>query len=122
MAPRWRNRSSPSTIPGTGPPDFTGYWSHWNEEGHDPDQFVAPGRRDIASGNYPAIDVYDSLDPAVIDLHIQQSVDAGIDTWIVSWWGDDTEIAAILDRIAVFQSPLKVTAYYERIPGCHGQF
>ena len=93
-------------------PDYTGYWSHWNSEGHDPDQFVSPGRRDIASKNYPVLDAYDSLDPAVIDLHIQQSLDAGIDAWIISWWGNTEDIAAVLDRINALQSPLKVTAYF----------
>lgn len=102
-------------------PGFTGHWYHWDSEGHDPDQYVEPGRRDIAAIHYPTIGAYDSLDPCVIDHHIQQSVDAGIDAWIISWWGDDTEIAAILDRIDVLRSPLKVTAYYEFIPGCSSQ-
>jgi len=103
-------------------PDFSGFWGHWQEEGHDPDTFIQPGRRDIASKNYPMLDAYDSLDPDVIDLHIQQSVNAGIDAWIVSWWGDNTEIRTICDRIAALQSPLKIAAYYEKIPGCSEQF
>ena len=68
------------------------------------------------------LDAYDSLDPDVIDLHIAQSVEAGIDAWIISWWGVETEIRLILERIAALDSPLEVTAYYEQIPGCSDTF
>lgn len=101
---------------------LTGAWKRWGIEGHNPDTFVSPGRRDIASVNNPKLGPYDSLDPDVIDLHIQQSVDAGIDAWIISWWGVEEEIRLIPARIAALKSPLKITAYYEHIPGCIGLF
>jgi len=103
-------------------PFYSGYWGHWNGDGHNPDEFVDEGRRDIAAVHYPASDVYDSLDPQTIARHIEESRAAGIDGWIVSWWGqDDEEVAIILDYLEEQGSNLKVAVYYEIVPGCGGQ-
>jgi hypothetical protein len=37
---------------------------------------------------------YDSADPAVIDRHLHQAIAAGVDGFIVSWWGGDSGWAA----------------------------
>jgi hypothetical protein len=46
---------------------------------------------------------YDSADPAAIDRHLQQAAGAGIDGFIVSWWGSanawDANVAALEARI-----------------------
>jgi len=46
---------------------------------------------------------YDTDDPATIDRHIQQAVGAGIDGFIVSWWGGDNpwdaNVVALEERI-----------------------
>jgi len=103
-------------------PFYSGYWWHWNGDGHDPEEFVEPGRRDIAAIHYPASGVYDSLDSDTLARHVSDSLDAGIDGWIVSWWGQgDVGLATVLDHLEERGSSMKVAAYYEIVPGCGGQ-
>lgn len=65
-----------------------GYWFHWNHTGHNPDN-IRNGRRDIASPHYPVIppEEYDSMDPDVLYTHVKQAISAGIDGFVVDWWG-----------------------------------
>jgi len=107
-------------------PDYSGYWSHWNGAGHDPETFVEPGRRDVASIHYPVEGAYDSLDPDLIRQHIAWSEQAGIDGWIVSWWGQpgvgEDPVSTILDVVEAEETGLKISVYYETIPGCSDYF
>jgi len=58
----------------------TGKVFHWGR--------IAPANKDISeSRHYPLDGAYDSHDPALIDRHCRWAKQAGIDAWIVSWWG-----------------------------------
>jgi glycoprotein endo-alpha-1,2-mannosidase len=103
--------------------EFSGEWDHWNLEGTDPEKIDPRGMRKICSAHYPERGVYDSTDPEVIKRQLQQSHSAGIDAWVVSWWGQEYQqgsVEAILDTIEKAGSPLKITLYYEQVPGCRG--
>jgi hypothetical protein len=71
-----------------------------------------------ASTHYPALGAYDSHDPNVIDQHCRWAKQAGIDTFIVSWWGhgdySDRVMPKILDLCQ--RHGLTATIYYETIP------
>jgi Leucine-rich repeat (LRR) protein len=71
-----------------------------------------------ASTHYPALGAYDSHDPNVIDRHCRWAKRAGIDTFIVSWWGhgdfSDRAMPKILDGCQHYG--LTATIYYETIP------
>jgi hypothetical protein len=92
--------------------EFSGRWSHWED--------VRPAEKWIGSStHYPEIGAYDSADPAVIDRHMRQMADCGVDGVIVSWWGrradhDNRALETILDAAA--RHRLVVTVYYETIP------
>ena len=55
--------------------------AHWAQDGHSPPN-------DIASSYYPALGVYSSENPAVLDDQMQEIQRAGIDQIAVSWWGE----------------------------------
>lgn len=76
-------------------------------------------KKDIqASTNYPALGAYDSHDPEVIDQHCRWANAAGIDGFIVSWWGHndytDRAMAKILDGCQ--RHGLSACIYYETVP------
>jgi len=92
-------------------PGGNGRTVHWGQ--------IDPANHDISeSTHYPALGAYDSHDPAVIDQHCRWAKAAGIDTFIVSWWGhgDYTDLAMpkILD--ACRTHGLKACIYYETVP------
>jgi len=71
-------------------------WTHWGKarggplapKGTDPRRIgSAPGLRDIASCAYPLIGPYDSRRPEVVRWHVRLAKAAGIDAFLVSWWG-----------------------------------
>ncbi|MBI3179113.1 MAG: hypothetical protein HYZ27_05590 [Deltaproteobacteria bacterium] len=103
-----------------GTPEHSGGWRHWNDAGHDPENILAGGLRDIAAAHYPQYGVYDSLHPALIDRHLADAEAAGLTGLVVSWWGpagfEDRALEALLDRIEARASPLKVAVYYEQVP------
>lgn len=71
----------------------------------------------------PAGGLYDSLSPEVIDRHLEESRRAGIDGWIVSWWGPGHEtdaLALIINEVQQKDPGFKIAVYYEMIPGCRG--
>lgn len=79
---------------------------------------VNPDNKSIdSSTHYPALGAYDSHDPEVIRTHIRQAKDAGIDAFIVSWWGkgtfEDEAMRPILDGCAA--GGLKACIYYEQV-------
>ena len=59
------------------------YW-HWNQNDHIPPD-------DIASDYYPELGPYSSLDPTIIDQHMQWIHKAGVGVIIVSWWGQNRQ-------------------------------
>ena len=42
---------------------------------------------DVHSPFYPAKGCYSSMDPDVLDSHVAEALDAGINVLVVSWWG-----------------------------------
>jgi len=70
-----------------------GSYAHWSQYGHLPPN-------DISSVYYPALGVYSSDDPAVLDDQMAEIERAGIDEIAVSWWGkgspEDQRLPAVL--------------------------
>ncbi|MGC9318937.1 MAG: glycoside hydrolase family 99-like domain-containing protein [Armatimonadota bacterium] len=95
-----------------GTPEFEHGWRHWNA--------VDFANRDIkASTHYPLIGPYDSQDPEVIDLHIDQAQRSGVDCFIATWWGrgdyTDEAFDLLLDRAR--PKGFEATVYWETVPG-----
>lgn len=84
----------PSTEPL--PPSVLAFYYPWYQAGD------WTGGMPIAADNVNPTP-YDSADPATIDRHIQQAIGAGIDGFIVSWWGADIpwddNVVALEERI-----------------------
>ncbi len=98
------------TPTGPGGKAHGGEFIHW--EG------VNADKRSIESStHYPVTDAYDSYDPDVIWRHVQQAKQAGIDAFIVSWWGkgtfEDGVVRPILDGCAA--GGVKACIYYEQV-------
>lgn len=104
----------------------TGRWRKWNHSVtdtrtdqvlgfHDPARPTGSGRLDIGAAHYPVNGPYDSRDPAVIRRQIQEARAAGLDGFIVSWWGleseEDLTFRVMLD-VAAHEGFL-LTIYYE---------
>jgi len=76
-------------------------------------------RNDIkASTHYPVLGAYDSHDPKLIDRHCRWAKDAGIDTFIVSWWGHGHYTDRAMDKIldGCERHGLNACIYYETVP------
>ena len=99
--------------PWYGSQEYSGRWVHWQD--------VEPAKKAIGSStNYPVIGAYDSTDPELIDRHMRQMAEAGIDGVIASWWGrraerDNLALGRILDSAA--KHGRVVTVYHEVIHG-----
>jgi glycoprotein endo-alpha-1,2-mannosidase len=92
-------------------PGGAGRMVHWGR--------VDAVNKDIqASTHYPQLGAYDSHNPEVIDQHCRWAKEAGIDTFIVSWWGHnhytDRAIEKILDGCGRYG--LSACIYYETVP------
>lgn len=92
-------------------PGGAGQVRHWGR--------IDAARKDIeASTHYPALGAYDSHDLKVIEQHCRWAKEAGIDGWIVSWWGhgkyEDKAMGPILD--ACRKHGLEACIYYETVP------
>jgi hypothetical protein len=55
-------------------------WFHWRNDGHKPPE-------DIAANYYPSRGPYSSHDFTVLQQHMADIHNAGVDTIIISWWG-----------------------------------
>jgi glycoprotein endo-alpha-1,2-mannosidase len=101
-------------------------WRHWNHarlalpEGrilgfHDPRREAGPGRLDLGATHYPAGGPYDSRDPRLARGQIEAARAAGLDGFVVSWWGRESEetagFAALL--AAARGTGLRLAPYYE---------
>lgn len=98
----------------------TGSWRHWQEGGHNPDEFLGQ-RRDIGAAHYPVHGPYDSKNRSLTASHFELAEEAGIDGFIVSWWGSDTfeneAFRLMLDVAEEIDTPVNLTIYYEECPG-----
>jgi len=92
-------------------PGGAGKTVHW---GH-----IDAANKDIeASTHYPALGAYDSHDPKVLEQHCLWAKDAGIDTFIVSWWGHNHYTDRAMDKIldSCQRHGLTACIYYETVP------
>jgi glycoprotein endo-alpha-1,2-mannosidase len=104
----------------------TGRWRHWNHARlempaervlgfHDPRRVAGPGRLDIGATHYPEGGPYDSRDPARIRAQMLLARAAGLDGFVVSWWGRESEealgLAALFDHAG--EAGLVLAPYYE---------
>jgi hypothetical protein len=103
--------------PWYGTPNVSGYWFHWNDAMHNPDNFL-DGRRQIAAKHYPSLDVYDSNNETLIKKHVDIARQANIDGFVVSWWGMNSFEDKALSHIknVCEQNDFKFTVYYETVP------
>ncbi len=93
-------------------PAGSGENAHWGR--------IDVGKRDIeASTNYPQLGAYDSHDPKTIGQHATWSKEAGLDGWIVSWWGRGSFSDRAMPRVlaACGEAGLVATVYYETVRG-----
>lgn len=85
-----------------------GGWIHWGE----PDGESIP-----SSAHYPLLGPYDSLDPAIIEAQIRLAQGAGIDGFIVSWWGpgarEEEAFALLLEQAE--ELGFRATIYFESV-------
>ncbi len=78
---------------GTGPHAHWGAWgksepSLYHPQGASPERVLFPPYvREISSCAYPLVGAYDSDDPEVVRWHIRLAKAAGIDAFLVDWWG-----------------------------------
>ncbi len=100
--------------PWYGTKSVSGDWRHWKDSISNPDNFKN-GRRDIAATDYPLLDVYDSNNETLIKEHIDMAKEAGIDGFIVSWWGIKSfeDNATLHIRNVCEKNNFKFTIYYE---------
>ena len=73
-------------------------------------------KRMTSHAHYPAQGPYDSSDPALIDRHLNQAEDAGIDTLVCSWWGpsDPTDRALRLLLLRAAKRNIKICVLWEQ--------
>ncbi len=73
-------------------------WFHWNHPiwdtatgetvgYHDPEKFITPNVRDIGAAHYPLTGPYDCSDPELIRYQLDLAEEAGIDVFIIDWFG-----------------------------------
>ncbi|HEY8239809.1 MAG TPA: endo-1,3-alpha-glucanase family glycosylhydrolase, partial [Kiritimatiellia bacterium] len=99
-----------------GLPERSGAWYQWKfaldgfppETHHDPDFFLPDGRRDIAATHYPVIGPYDSTDPDALEYHILLAKAAGIDAFMVNWYGFEDRDGKRRHEDAGFEQLLRV--------------
>ncbi len=101
-------------------------WAGWTRYGYDPDK-VTRGRRESPIPCFPLDGLYDSSSEYTIRRHIYQAKQAGLDGFIVSWWGfpdrmrysDDYDKgfvatdAALRKLLEMAPEGFDVTLYYE---------
>ncbi len=76
-----------------------GHWGHWtsNKQSEilprpsNPDIILfPPAIREICSAAYPLVGPYDSMNKDIVRWHIRLAKAAGIDAFMVDWWGPAT--------------------------------
>jgi hypothetical protein len=107
--------------PWYGTPAVSGEWRHWNEGNssgqipHDPNIILPDGRRDIAAEDYPLLGPYDSNNESVIEQHVEWAKEAGIDCFVISWFGINhfTDNASVHIRNVCERDDFNFTFYIE---------
>ncbi|MHA1371200.1 MAG: hypothetical protein ACTSRA_15975 [Promethearchaeota archaeon] len=107
-------------------PNSAGHICHWDESHPDYDPPIIHNPLedpfDIASAQTPTlggnnITLYDSCDPDAIKFHIDTATNAGIDTFICSWWGPnsgtDYNFRQVLNVTEMYNSTMRHTIYFE---------
>jgi hypothetical protein len=96
-----------------GTPQITGYWNHWNAS--QTLDTTTSDRRDVAATDYPLGGLYDSNNETLIAQQIQLAKRAGVDCFVISWWGvnDFTDNATKHVVKVCEQENLKFAFYYE---------
>ncbi|NLG49265.1 MAG: hypothetical protein GX552_04045 [Chloroflexi bacterium] len=99
-----------------------GRWQHWNhsykpvegvtQSAHNPDIMIN-GRRHIGTVLYPLDGVYDSQDPATVKRQLMDAERAGIDGFMISWWGLDHRSNPVVDVFMDLAPENFATIYYE---------
>jgi parallel beta-helix repeat protein len=89
--------------PWYGTPDVSKNWRHWPPDGS------------TRITDHPLLGFYDSNNESLIKEHIDMAKEAGIDGFIVSWWGIDSfeDNATSPIKNVCEQNGLKLTIYYE---------
>lgn len=92
-------------------------WIHWDDAAHNPDNYVNPGRRDIAAVDYPIGAPYDVRDVATRWGHVNLSLQIGLDGLAVDWWGEqsyeDTTMALLMATGHAAHAGLRFVPLYE---------
>jgi hypothetical protein len=92
-------------------------WLHWDDNGHDPEVFTAPGRRDIAAVHYPIDGPYDSREPGIQRVHMDLALQMGLDGLVVDFWGEetyeDTTLWTLHERAREVNSSLRFAPLYQ---------
>jgi len=89
--------------------EVSNHKSHWNK--------INKNEKEISdSAHYPEGGPYDSTNPEIIEKHMKQAKEAGIDTFIVSWWGINSyetkeALPIILDKAQKYD--ITISLYYE---------
>ena len=101
--------------PWWGTPERDGSWLHWSQNAH-----VPPA--DVASAYYPARGPYSSSDPGIVRAQMREIARLGVDTVIVSWWGEgsteDQRLPLVLReaRAARLRVALHLEPWTDRTP------
>jgi len=101
--PRARLGTFAFYYPWYGTPDVSGYWRHWPLDGTS------------KITHHPLLGFYDSNNETLIKEHIGIAKEAGIDGFIVSWWGIKSfeDNATMHIKNVCEKNNFKFTIYYE---------
>ncbi|MBU1852857.1 MAG: hypothetical protein KJ957_02275 [Candidatus Omnitrophica bacterium] len=97
--------------------ETSGQWFNWaialnsipEDKHHYPDYVDWRGRKDIASSLYPLIGPYDSTDEDVLEYHILLAKAAGIDGFMVNWYGFSKDQDVINQNDISFKKLLRLS-------------
>ena len=86
-------------------------YRHWKPDPNSPDTRLSNSPR------YPSLGLYHSGHQSTLDRHFRWARSAGLNGFVVSWWGqgsfEDRQILKILKTAAKFG--LQISLYYERV-------
>ena len=93
-------------------PARDGEWRHWEGNNRQPPA-------DVAANYYPLRGAYSSSDVAVLQAHMAEIAQAGIDLVVTSWWGRGSFEDRVLPDVlrAASAAGLRVAAHLEPYPG-----